>query len=472
MRAQSELGLAFALLDGERIVTSTRRPSGSRAAPPRSCTRCPRSSPRCRSTCTARGRAAGRRARRGVEPREPFRTEVERPDGSRVPIEAAARRCRPRRDDRHGDHRPRHHRAPPPGARARAPARVEQAARRASEAAHARVRLLADASALLERSLSDDESLQEVAELLVARIADAWRSTCSTAPATCAAPAPTRAGPRGACGCSRWKAIRSSRARCRPTSRSSSRTPTSSRPTPCSGAARRSSRWSLAGGRSGSSPSAGASRAPARARRVEPRRGARAAHRARGRRRAAVPRARVRGADAAAEPPPGPLPEVPGADLAAEYVAAGEGMEVGGDFYDVFALDDGAWALVIGDVSARAPRRRRSPRSRATRCAPCRPLPLAGGDARGAQRGDAAPAQPRPALPHRRPRPPRPRAGRRRGSCVASGGHPPPLLLRADGAPTSSPARGRCSASSPTRAARTARSSSARATRSCSTPTA
>src|SRR4051812_6997555 len=50
---------------------------------------------------------------------------------------------------------------------------VEQAARRASEAAHARVRLLADASALLERSLSSDEALQEVAELLVARIADA-----------------------------------------------------------------------------------------------------------------------------------------------------------------------------------------------------------------------------------------------------------------------------------------------------------
>src|SRR5205814_9460242 len=49
---------------------------------------------------------------------------------------------------------------------------VEQAARRASEAAHARVRLLADTSALLERSQMSDDALQEVAELLVARIAD------------------------------------------------------------------------------------------------------------------------------------------------------------------------------------------------------------------------------------------------------------------------------------------------------------
>jgi serine phosphatase RsbU (regulator of sigma subunit) len=47
---------------------------------------------------------------------------------------------------------------------------------------------------------------------------------------------------------------------------------------------------------------------------------------------------------------PAALPDIPGVDVAAEYLAAGEGMEVGGDFYDVFALDDGAWALVIGDV--------------------------------------------------------------------------------------------------------------------------
>ena len=43
------------------------------------------------------------------------------------------------------------------------------------------------------------------------------------------------------------------------------------------------------------------------------------------------------------------LPEVPGIDLAARYVAAGE-SEVGGDFYDCFRTGDGEWAVVIGDV--------------------------------------------------------------------------------------------------------------------------
>jgi PAS domain S-box-containing protein len=47
---------------------------------------------------------------------------------------------------------------------------------------------------------------------------------------------------------------------------------------------------------------------------------------------------------------PAELPEIPGVDLAARYLAAGEGNEVGGDFYDCFATGDGGWALVIGDV--------------------------------------------------------------------------------------------------------------------------
>jgi PAS domain S-box-containing protein len=47
---------------------------------------------------------------------------------------------------------------------------------------------------------------------------------------------------------------------------------------------------------------------------------------------------------------PSELPDVPGVELAARYLAAGEGNEVGGDFYDCFPTGGGDWALVIGDV--------------------------------------------------------------------------------------------------------------------------
>ena len=49
------------------------------------------------------------------------------------------------------------------------------------------------------------------------------------------------------------------------------------------------------------------------------------------------------------------LPEVPGVDLAAAYRAAGVGSLVGGDFYDVFDVGEGAWGLVLGDVSGFGP---------------------------------------------------------------------------------------------------------------------
>ena len=44
------------------------------------------------------------------------------------------------------------------------------------------------------------------------------------------------------------------------------------------------------------------------------------------------------------------LPDIPGAALAAAYHPAWQGLEVGGDFYDVFSTGDGQWYLVIGDV--------------------------------------------------------------------------------------------------------------------------
>jgi serine phosphatase RsbU (regulator of sigma subunit) len=53
---------------------------------------------------------------------------------------------------------------------------------------------------------------------------------------------------------------------------------------------------------------------------------------------------------------PRSLPPVPGAQVGARYRAAGELNEVGGDFYDAFEADDGSWMLAIGDVCGKGPR--------------------------------------------------------------------------------------------------------------------
>ena len=47
---------------------------------------------------------------------------------------------------------------------------------------------------------------------------------------------------------------------------------------------------------------------------------------------------------------PPALPEISGIDAAALYRAAGEGIDVGGDFYDLFSVADDEWIAVIGDV--------------------------------------------------------------------------------------------------------------------------
>jgi serine phosphatase RsbU (regulator of sigma subunit)/anti-sigma regulatory factor (Ser/Thr protein kinase)/PAS domain-containing protein len=44
------------------------------------------------------------------------------------------------------------------------------------------------------------------------------------------------------------------------------------------------------------------------------------------------------------------LPSVPGLDVGIAYEAAGEGIAVGGDFYDVFEIDSQRWGFVVGDV--------------------------------------------------------------------------------------------------------------------------
>ena len=52
---------------------------------------------------------------------------------------------------------------------------------------------------------------------------------------------------------------------------------------------------------------------------------------------------------------PPSLPAITGVRLAARYHPAGEGNEVGGDFYDVFPIRDGAYGFAIGDVCGTGP---------------------------------------------------------------------------------------------------------------------
>ncbi len=52
--------------------------------------------------------------------------------------------------------------------------------------------------------------------------------------------------------------------------------------------------------------------------------------------------------------PPG-LPQVPGVEVDVIYRAAGEGNEVGGDFYDLFPIRDNAYGFAIGDVCGTGP---------------------------------------------------------------------------------------------------------------------
>jgi serine phosphatase RsbU (regulator of sigma subunit) len=51
---------------------------------------------------------------------------------------------------------------------------------------------------------------------------------------------------------------------------------------------------------------------------------------------------------------PPALPSIPGAEITARYWPAGID-QVGGDFYDVFAIDDATWVLLIGDVCGSGP---------------------------------------------------------------------------------------------------------------------
>ena len=52
---------------------------------------------------------------------------------------------------------------------------------------------------------------------------------------------------------------------------------------------------------------------------------------------------------------PPDVPPVPGLDVAGAYRPAGDGSQVGGDFYDVFETGRGTWGVVLGDVCGKGP---------------------------------------------------------------------------------------------------------------------
>jgi len=134
---------------------------------------------------------------------------------------------------------------------------------------------------------------------------------------------------------------------------------------------------------------------------------------------------------------PPALPEIPGIDLGARYRVADVGIEIGGDFYDVFETKAG-WHVVLGDVCGKGPSAaavtglfRHTLRAVAPGLAvadvdngPAAIL-AATNDAILGQIDDARFAT--AVLVNLKP-------GRGRAKlCVSCGGHPRPILVRADG---------------------------------------
>lgn len=52
---------------------------------------------------------------------------------------------------------------------------------------------------------------------------------------------------------------------------------------------------------------------------------------------------------------PGDFPEIPGVRITGRYRPAEQGQEVGGDFYDAFAIGPNRWGIAIGDVCGKGP---------------------------------------------------------------------------------------------------------------------
>jgi PAS domain S-box-containing protein len=52
---------------------------------------------------------------------------------------------------------------------------------------------------------------------------------------------------------------------------------------------------------------------------------------------------------------PSELPDIPGIETAARFRPTGDGQDMGGDFYDLFATGDRGWSVVVGDVCGKGP---------------------------------------------------------------------------------------------------------------------
>ncbi|GAA3295190.1 hypothetical protein GCM10020295_21690 [Streptomyces cinereospinus] len=70
---------------------------------------------------------------------------------------------------------------------------------------------------------------------------------------------------------------------------------------------------------------------------------------------ASTPNARPSASPSSAASCPPELPQIKGVEVEVIYRAAGEGNEVGGDFYDIFPIHDGAYGFAIGDVCGTGP---------------------------------------------------------------------------------------------------------------------
>ncbi|MDA0162793.1 SpoIIE family protein phosphatase [Solirubrobacter ginsenosidimutans] len=139
---------------------------------------------------------------------------------------------------------------------------------------------------------------------------------------------------------------------------------------------------------------------------------------------------------------PRALPEIPGLDIAGRLEAGAKGVEVGGDFYDAFAIGENAWGVAIGDVCGKgvdAAALTALARHTVRAAAHAHESPAAVLEALNrAVLDESRPGQFLTAIFARLT--PRPGGGfRLRAAC---GGHPPPVVLDAAGRPRELPCAG------------------------------